>query len=316
MLLFHDFSDVTLKGQYYLSEDDIKETIRDRGETIKSLNLNHCTWLSSRLVSWAISHCPNLQSLSVLECRIKVANLVQLVSRLPHLTSLAFSVRSFNDLKKDVFTPCRNVLKQLRTIYLYYSSRELSTMHYLGEHTTVFDYCDNLEHIYIGSAGMAIPELYRPLVTQPDRFTQLKSMCITSNIHAGAQMLYYGTLSQLPNANIKFQSLVMPNVNFSEFIKKPDFRACLKHLEHLKYLDVFGSKVTFPKDFMCDLVQASQLEYLNLGASRVSGEQLELIAENCPKLKMVNLFNCAEICQVSVRKSIYHTIKETILTVF
>ena len=247
-LAFVFFRHSSFESCYYVKEEDMKKYIEQRCRKIQSLNMNHCYWLNTRTVSWILGKCKELTELHILECQIKIRNLVVLVSSLSNLTHFSFSVQSFNDLKKEVFNPCAGVLRGLKRMHIYYSSRELSLMHYLGEHTTVLDHCDCLEELYIGSAGMAIPELYRPLVSKPKHFLKLRVMCITSNIHAGAQMLYYGTLSQLPNSNLKFKTLLMPNVNFPEFMRKAEYRDCLKHLEELEHLDIYGSKVTFPME--------------------------------------------------------------------
>ena len=251
-------------------------------------------------MTWTVENCTNLRSLSVIECKLKMPAFVSLLTRLSQLVTLAFSVQSFNDLRKDVFTPCQNILKHLKSLHVFYNSREVAVMQYLGEHQTIFDHCDSLEHIHIGCAGMAIPELYRPIVTEPSKLTKLKSMCISSNIHSGAQMLFYGTLSQLPNHSINFETLLMPNVNFCEFMRKDEFKPCLQNISQLKHLDIYGTKVSFPLQFINALVRASELEYLNLGSSCVTEAQLSLIASHCRKLTSLNLFNCSEVIQVSV----------------
>ena len=162
---------------------------------------------------------------------------------MPNLRSLSYSISSFADIKKEVFTDAAEVLKNLTSLHIYFSSRDMSVMIYLGEHTTIVDYCDNLEELKISSAGMAIPELYRPIISNPQKHTKLKSMCITNNIHAGAQMFFYGTLSQLNNSEFHWRSFLIPNVNFTEFSKKEEFKNCLQNIENLEYLDVSGSKV-------------------------------------------------------------------------
>ena len=255
------------------------------------------------MITWSIENCVNLTSLSVLECKLKIPALVTLLTRLSQLVNLAFSVQSFNDLRKEVFQPCQDVLAHVKSLYLFYNSREISVMQYLGEHHTIFDHCESLEHIHIGCAGMAIPELYRPIVASPSAMTNLRSMCMSSNIHSGAQMLFYGTLSQLPNDNIKFETLLMPNVNFPEFMRKQEFKACLENIGQLRHLDIYGSKVSFADEFMQALQRARELRYLNLGVSRVTDEQLAHIASHCRQLTSVNLFNCSEVLQSKVQYS-------------
>jgi hypothetical protein len=230
-----------------MADDSVKELVRFVGGHVEILNLDHCYWLSGATIQWAVSHCPSLTELHLLECRIKIDKLVQLVASCSkNLCALSFSVQTFEDLKKDVFKGANETLKHLRQLKIYYSTTELTMMKYLGEHPTILDYCEHLEQLDIQSAGMSVPELYRPIITHPQNHLNLTYMAITSNIHAAAQMMFYGTLSQLPNAELKWTTLLMPNVNFLEFARKQEFRNCLKHIECLKNLDVSGSKVRIP----------------------------------------------------------------------
>lgn len=295
------FRFTSFEGRYHVKEEDFKKYIKKSCRWIQSLDLNHCYWWPPKLINWAIGKCSDLRELHVIECRIKVSNLVALINGLPKLVKLSFSVESICDLKTSVFDPCSNVLKQVRSLYLYFSSRELSLLHFLGEQSTILDHCENLEEIFIGSAGMAIPELYRPLITHPQNFRHLKVMCITNNIHAAAQMLYYGTLSQIPNSNLRFKTLIMPNVNFPEFMQRPEYQNCLCHMENLHHLDIYGSKVTFPMDVI-DIKAAVELRHISLGASRISGTQVKHIATHCEKLTSINLFNCDNLFKGKVCK--------------
>jgi hypothetical protein len=218
------------------------------------------------------------------------------VTSCPHLRELSFSISSFANIKKDVFVPAKNTLQGIRKLGIYYTSREMALMNYFGEHATLLDCCDSLEELHIGSAGMAIPELYRPILKSPRQFKTLKIMTITSNIHAGAQMMFYGTLSQLPNATISWRTLLMPNVNLLEFVTKTEFKGCLGNMSSMQSLDVSGSKVTFPCDGL-DITTAIQLQYLNISMTSVTSAQLKIISSSCNKLQSLNLFGCAYVFQ-------------------
>lgn len=277
-----------------MKEDEAKSLLQNAGQRVRILDLNHCYWFSSKFVQWALSKCRQLTELHVLECRLSVPALVTALAGLPGLTALSFSITSFSHIKRDEFCAAQKTLEGLQRLRVYYTSRELSIMSYLGEHATLLDFCRNLEALVVGSAGMAIPELYRPILGRPEDHDKLRVMAITSNIHAGAQMMFYGTLSQLPNADLHWQTLLMPNVNFAEFTKKAEFKDCLRHIEDLVDLDVSGSKVFFPNPAM-DLSKAVRLQHLCLNMTLLRSQQLMYIGVNCLQLRSLSLYGCPAI---------------------
>ncbi len=285
------FRRCNFEGCYHVGEEDIRFFILNAAQNIESLNFNHCYWLPQRVIQWAINKCKNLKELHVIESKLRTDTLVNLVASIPSLRALSFSITSFADIKQDVFTPAKETLKTMERLHVYYTSTELTIMNYLGEHTTILDHCDSLKHLLIGSAGMAVPELYRPIITRPHSHCGLQVMTITNNIHAGAQMFFYGTLSQLPNADIHWRTLLMPNVNFCEFSKKPELLSCFSHIEELEDLDVSGSKVSFPNTVM-KMEKAAKLRYLNLKGTLVTSKQLQYISTHCTLLTSVNLHGC------------------------
>ena len=237
----------------------------------------------------------------MIECKLKLDALVNLTANLSNLTALSFSISSFADIKKDVFAPAKDTLANIKRLHIYYSSCEISVLviSYLGEHTTLIDYCYSLEELRVSSAGMAMPELCRPIISKPENHPNIRSMCITSNIHAGAQMLFYGTLSQLPNAQLDWETLLLPNVNFPAFSKKAEFLHCLKNVKDLKNLDLSGSKVKFPADVL-DVTVATHLQHLNCSMTLLEDVQLRYIAANCNQLTSINLFGCSKILYTKV----------------
>ena len=288
---------------YCMKETATRTYVSNSREHIKCLDFNHCYWVSSRLLQWVIARCTHLTALHIIECKLRTETLVSILASRPNLVALSFSISSFNDITKDAFANAKDMLKNLKRLHIYYTSRELGLMSYVGEHSTLIDYCSSLEELVIGSAGMAIPELYRPIISCPANHLGMRVMSITNNIHAGAQMLFYGTLSQLPNSDITWRTLLMPNVNFLEFLRKCEFRACLGNTQSLRHLDVSGSKVCFPSDLM-DIGQARDLRFLSLQAMMVHSEKLLHIATSCTRLATVNLFGCTQIFMSSVRMDV------------
>ena len=216
---------------------------------------------------------------------------VSILADLLQLQSISFSINSFTNIKKEIFTSSSHILKQLKRLHIFYNSRELHVMSYIGEHETLLDYCENLEELTIDAAEMSIPELYRPVVSCPNKLLSFKGMRLSNNIHAGAQMLFYGTLVQLPNARIKWQTLLMPNVNFGEFTKKSEFLDCLKSVGHFRNLDISGSLEPLTSNSL-SLADALELRYLNVARTLVSHQHLSIISSACRHLTSLNLFEC------------------------
>lgn len=118
--------------------------------------------------------------------------------------------------------------------------------------------------------------------------------------------LFYGLLTQLPNDQIQWISLLMPNVNFSEFCRKPEFHGCLDGIARVENLDVSGSKEEFPLAVggkgeggarrTLDFKKAVRLCYLNVAETRVTGLHLMNLAVAAHhSLTSLNLFKCEHI---------------------
>ena len=226
--------------------------------------------------------------------------LVNLLTDQPNLQALSFSISTFADIKRDKFAAAQDSLKTLKRLHLYYTSTEMVLMRYHGESATILDYCHNLQELLIDSAGMAVPELYRPIISSPAVYNKLEVLSLTPNIHAGAQMFFYGTLQQLPNAKLPWRTLLMPNVNFCEFSRKPEFRECLQEVDKLENLDLSGSRVEVPNGVV-DFSRAFNLRYLNLRSKlqRYTDRELKMVLSSCSQLRSLNLAGCAWTMEVS-----------------
>ena len=290
MVLCSLHRDCNFEGYYFAREEDVTHHVSSYRKHIEKLTFNHCHWFPSRLIQSAVKSCKNLQELHLIECNLKTDALVVLLVAQPKLRALSLSIATFADIKRDKFDRAQRTLKNLTKLHLYYTSTEMVLMRFLGESSTILDYCENLEELVIDSAGMAVPELYRPIISQPHLHSKLKAFSLTPNIHAGAQMFFYGTLQQLPNSSIEWRTLLMPNVNFTEFSRKPEFQDCLKRIDKLEHLDLSGSKVEFPNKLI-DLEQNHKLHYLNLKSTlhKNCRTGLKYILINCPQLTSLNL---------------------------
>ena len=157
---------------YYVSDDDLKTYIEEHSYGIKTLNFNHCYWLLPRTIYSAMRMCRNLESLSVIECSIRLSEMLDIILKhLPNLKHLAFSVRSISDIRMEILQPHRNVFKHLKSVAIYFKSRQSSNYNVVlhGEEHSLFDLCDELESIYVGSL-LEIKDLCRPIIARPESF--------------------------------------------------------------------------------------------------------------------------------------------------
>lgn len=280
------------EGCYTIQDDDLKDYVQHSCSFIRVLNLNHCYWLTKKCLQSAIKKCANLQELHVIQCKLGVAALVSLLVDLTQLRSLSFSIDSFMNIKKEMFQPARETLKGLNAVCIYYSSRELAVMNFLGEQLTLLDYCESLTELAINSAEISIPELCRPVLSRPNRLDTIRSMSLSSNIHAAAHLLFYGTLSALANLEIHWETLLMPNVNFSEFSQKLEYKECLKHVDRLRFLDISGSFQPVDRKVL-NILSAHQLRYYNVSMTKIRPQHLLDIASTCHQLTSLNIFECS-----------------------
>ena len=288
------FRNTSFEACYSLKEEDIKIYINNSEKYIHHLNIDHCYWWSKKLVHWVIGKCQHLKSLHVIECQLKPSELCKLISKLKDLNSLSFSVQTVCEVKRDNFTEAAKTLKNLKRLELYFSSSELSLAQYHGELPTILDLCPKLQELHVNAQRIAVPELYRPVVSDPAQHTALRKLKLTSNIHAGAQMYFYGVLSQLPHDGIHLKSLLLPNVNLKEFTKSPDYVKCLEYMEDLEEFDLSETRLTFPM-WWINLERATKLRYLNVGGTKITSDYLSIVCESCPWLISVNLHNCQDI---------------------
>ena len=189
---------MNLEGYYDLIDDTLKRFVQQTSHYITVLNLNHCYWLTQRCLQSTIKKCVNLKELHVIQCNLKIDLFVSILADLLLLESISFSINSFMNIKKEIFTSSSHILKQLKCLHIFYNSRELHVMTYIGEHETLLDYCENLEELAIDAAEMSIPELYRPVVSCPNKLLSFRGMRLSNNIHAGAQMLFLRYVSSAP----------------------------------------------------------------------------------------------------------------------
>jgi hypothetical protein len=237
-----------------------------------------------------------------------VHSLASAIATMNQLTVLSFSVTTYLDILKSVFIVAEETLRTLRHLHLYYVASEQRFIQFVGEQATVIDYCLSLERLSIDSSAISRPELFHPVLEDAKRHVNLTSMQLCNAHHAGAMMLFYGILAQLPSNKVEWRSLLLPNVNLLEFTHQPGLNSCFSCVEQLRYLDVCGSKVPFT---LLDFSRTPSLLYLNVAGRILSWEQFSNICQYCRQLASLNVYGCPDIfslvcwtftCSVSIRK--------------
>ena len=288
-----------LEGCYYVNDIELRYLVQNH-QNIKKLNVNHCYWLSPKILQWTVHRCKNLHELHLLECRLRIETVISLISSCRMLKSLSFSVGSFADMKLEIFLSAKETLSLLKSLTVCYTSKQSgpNSLMYTGEHHTMLDLCTSLYELHILASGRPVYEIYRPIIAKPDGYANLCIMTITDYVHSGAQMLFYGSLSQIHNDGRPWTCLLMPNLNFKEFQAKSEFAHCLSNVENLQQLDVSGSRdVVFP-NHVIDLSLAHRLSYLNVASTSVDSAGLFYVSEYCTNLVSLNLFGCSKIFQM------------------
>jgi hypothetical protein len=209
-----------------------------------------------------------------------------------HLASLSFSVVSYSDISRELFASSQSTLSGLKRLRLHYATSELGVIRYVGEQATLLDFCESLEELTIDSSEISLPELFRPVLEDASKRDRLASMRLASTLHAGALMLFYGILAQLPTDKISWHSLLLPNVNLDEFARKSELSSCFSNVNQLFELDVSGSKSPFTQ---LEFSRTVALRYLNVAHRTLTWEQIDCIASNCRNLSSLNVFGCSNL---------------------
>jgi F-box/LRR-repeat protein 18 C-terminal len=290
--LFMFFRYTCVEGCYHVTELGLKKHIQACCQHITVFNLNHCYWISAKVIKNVISKCQNLSELHVIQCRLSACSLSRVIATMRHLTALSFSVSTYTDISRSVFATAEATLRSLGCLNLYYATSEQRVIQYVGEQATFLDFCISLETLTIDSSEVLLPELFRPVLHGANMRLCLTAMQLDNAQHAGALMLFYGVLTQLPTDKIKWRSLLLPDINIQEFVRQPELIGCFNNVEHLRELDMSGSKLPFTQ---LDFSLARNLLYLNVAGRILSREQLNHISFHCHQLISLNIYGCPNI---------------------
>ncbi|XP_005093982.2 F-box/LRR-repeat protein 18 [Aplysia californica] len=285
---------------YWLTADKFQQYVKPVQDKIETLNLNSCYWLRPSGLD-VISSCKNVSSLHLIQVRISIKNLCNIMSSLSSLTSLSFSMSDIRDLHPELSASpgAQECLARLVSLSLHfrhqlvYSNRPVINF---CSGPTLFEYCRNLEefHVYgFPSNARGIPKyIFQPQILKPENLKNIKVMTLNDAMDPAARMFFYGTLLAVCKLSVKFRTLLQPSGNVDQLWSMEGYATCLQNMEDLVNFDPSRTTFQIPSEVL-HFESARNLQYLNLSDNAaVTSKTLHLLADTCPKLTSLNLQNC------------------------
>ncbi|KAK0052742.1 F-box/LRR-repeat protein 18 [Biomphalaria pfeifferi] len=285
---------------YWLTTDRFQSYVRPVVDKIETLNLNSCYWLKASAVD-LISKCTNLSSLHLTQVKVSMKNLCNIISGLPNLVNLSFSISDIRDLHPELAssTGAQECLARLISLSLHfrhqlvYSNRPVINF---CTGPTLFEYCRNLEefHVYgFPSNARGIPKyIFQPQILKSENLKNVKVMTLNDAMDPAARMFFFGTLLSVCKLSVKFKTLLQPLGNVDQLWSMDGYATCLQNMEDLVHFDPSRTTFQIPSEVL-HFESAHNLQYLNLSDNAaVTSETLHLLADTCPKLTSLNLQNC------------------------
>ncbi|CAL1539655.1 unnamed protein product [Lymnaea stagnalis] len=294
------FRHLQFARNYWLTTEKFHYYIKPIVDKIETLNLNSCYWLKSAGVD-LISKCINVSALHLMQVRVSVKNLCSIMSCLPNLTNLSFSIGDIRDLHLELSssTGAQECLARLVSLSLHfrhqsvYSNRPVINF---CSGPTLFEYCRNLEefHVYgFPSNARGIPKyIFQPQILKAENLKNVKVMTLNDAMDPAARMFFFGTLLAVCKLSVKFRTLLQPVGNVDQLWSMDGYATCLQNMEELVHFDPSRTTFRIPSEVL-HFETAHNLQYLNLSDNAaVTSETLHLLADTCPKLTSLNLQNC------------------------
>ena len=230
----------------------LNQFIKPVADKIESLNLNSCYWLKSSGLEALLSKCTSLSSLHLVQVKVSIKSLCNVMSNLPLLTNLSFSISDIRDLHPELSSSpgAQECLGRLTSLSLHfrhqlvYSNRPVINF---CSGPTLFDYCRNLEefHVYgFPSNARGIPKyIFQPQIQRPENLSKIKVMTLNDAMDPAARMFFYGTLLTVCKLSVKFETLLQPSGNVDQLWSMEGYASCLQNMEELVNFD--PSRTTF-----------------------------------------------------------------------
>ncbi|KAK3791324.1 hypothetical protein RRG08_012510 [Elysia crispata] len=291
---------IAVAKNYWLTSEKFRDFLRPITESVEELNLDSCYWLRPAGLD-IISKCTNLTSLHLIQVRLSVKNLCSIMSILPNLTNLSFSISDIRDLHPELAASkgAQECLARLIKLSLHFRHQlvysNCPVINFCSG-PTLFEYCRKLEEFYVygfPSNARGIPKyIFQPQILKPENLQNVRVMALNDALDPAARMFFFGTLLAVCKLSVKFKTLLQPSGNVDQLWTMDGYATCLQNMEELVHFDPSRTTFQIPSEVL-HFETAHNLQYLNLSDNAaVTAETLHLLADTCPKLTSLNLQNC------------------------
>ena len=253
------FRHICFARNYWLTTDKFQQYVKPVQDKIETLNLNSCYWLKPSSLENVISRCTNVTSLHLIQVRVSIKTLCNIMSNLKSVVKLSFSISDIRDLHPELSASpgAQECLSRLTSLSLHfrhqlvYSNRPVINF---CSGPTLFDYCQTLEELHVygfPSNARGIPKyIFQPQITNPDNLSNIKVMTLNDAMDPAARMFFYGTLLAVCKLSVKFHTLLQPSGNVDQLWSMDGYATCLQNMGDLVNFDPSRTTFQIPSDVL------------------------------------------------------------------
>ncbi|XP_013074247.2 uncharacterized protein LOC106060792 [Biomphalaria glabrata] len=294
---------VVVTRRYHVTTGMLNSFISPVADKINSLDLNLCYWIELKDLNCLLS-CKNLHTLHMLQVRVDEVFLCDILTHLPNLTSLSFSITHIGKLQHQLSLcqaarDCLSRIRRLGLHFCYHSQYMPDLSLESGDGARFMQNFKCLEEVHV-YGSLYSPCKARSFYIMPDVmdasiFSNLKVMSLKYSNDTRATSFFFGILRHVCKGQVQLNTLLQPSYRLNCEWRADDYNMSVKNMSTLIHLDIFGTNMAIPSEFF-NLVTARNLVYLNLsGNSQISSESLKFLSQSCPQLVSVNLQCCRYI---------------------
>ncbi|KAK0047115.1 F-box/LRR-repeat protein 18, partial [Biomphalaria pfeifferi] len=293
---------VVVTRQYHMTTGMLRSFISPVADKINFLDLNFCYWIELKDLNCLLS-CKNLHTLHMLQVRVDEVFLCDILSHLPNLTSLSFSVTHIGKLQHQLSLcqTARDCLSRIRRLGLYFWNNSnfipnLSIEAAAGASFLEIFKCLEEFHVYgsIYSPSRTSSYYLMPAVKDASILSNLKVMSLNFSEDIKATSFFYGTLHSVCKiiGTVQLNTLLQPFYNWDRGWRGEDYEMTMENMTTLVHLNISRVSMHILDDYF-NFETARNLVYLNLsGNGLADSECLRYLSLCCPQLVSINLRNC------------------------
>lgn len=291
---------------YGTTPTSFTEYIKSNNSLLESLSLNHCYWLTGRCVESAVLKCKNLTQLYLLDIGLSTKQLCKILSSLPKLEALAFTVASVDEFDNNLNASesAQRTMCNIKHLTIHFKvgitprTEPSISVQFIQKKNSFIEHCRELTSLHVmghPNLGCGLPKLLlQPNVVKVSNLKNLKHLSLNYAIDPAARIFYYGTLMSVAKLHLKLKTVLNPSANFSSERNVDFWKNFWNSQDDLEYLDLsnISLKNIFPTIFDPGVVKKNLL-YLNISQtdSREVGMNLATLGHVCPNLQSLNLKN-------------------------